>query len=81
MRLGAGVVVTTASASRAAKMGASSSFFALPMAPQPTPAIADTAAPVLDELEKYSLLPVETNLQYRPRCASVVEGTRPQLAG
>ena len=41
-------------------MGASSSFFAMPMAPQLTPAPA--AADAVDDLEKYAALPVEANL-------------------
>ena len=55
-------IVTTASATAAAKNGASSSFFAMPMAPElaSAPAAADAAA--LDDLKKYALLPVETNL-------------------
>ena len=53
--------VTTTSAIAAAKIGASSSFFAMPMAPQLTPAPA-VAPEARDELEKYALLPVEENL-------------------
>ena len=52
-------VVTTASATAAAKMGASSSFFAMPMAPQLTlpPAAADATA--MNDLDKYLALPPE----------------------
>ena len=52
------VHVTTDSAKAAAKMGASSSFFAMPMAPSLTPrlllclSMADSIA--LDELEQYT---------------------------
>ena len=58
----AATVVTTATATAAAKMGASSSFFAMPMAPLLTvpPAAADAAT--MDDLEKYMTLPVEANL-------------------
>jgi hypothetical protein len=58
-------IVTTATATAAAKMGASSSFFAMPMAPQPTlaPHPAVPAAVVdMDDLEKYAALPAEANL-------------------
>ena len=55
-------VVTTATATAAAKMGASSSFFAMPMAPQLAPAPAAADAVAMDDLEKYAALPVETNL-------------------
>ena len=59
----AATVVTTATATAAAKMGASSSFFAMPMAPHLAPAPAAGAADaVMDDLEKYCALPVETNL-------------------
>ena len=57
-------VISTASATTAANIGASSSFFAMPMAPELPPAAPApaAAATVLDDLEKYSLLPVEKNL-------------------
>ena len=58
----AATAVTTASATAASKRGASSSFFAMPMAPELTPAPATADTTITDELEKYSLLPVETNL-------------------
>ena len=57
--------VTTASATAASKTGASSSFFAIPLAPQQAAAAAAAAAPAaaeLDDLEKYLALPVETNM-------------------
>ena len=56
--------VTTATATAAGKMGASSSFFAIPLAPQPTTAAAApaAAAEVRDDLAKYLALPAETNM-------------------
>ena len=55
--------ITTASATAAGKKGASSSFFAIPLAPQPaTTAAAKPAAEVRDDLDKYLALPSETNM-------------------
>ena len=56
--------VTTTSATAAAKIGASKSFFAMPLAPTPTVAAAAAAAAVVqqDDLEKYLALPAETNM-------------------
>ena len=55
--------ITTASATAAAKMGASSSFFAMPLAPMLAPAAAaPMQAPAQDDLDKYLALPAEADM-------------------
>jgi len=55
-------VVNTTTATAAAKMGASSSFFAMPIAPASAHAPTAEDAAMMDDLEKYLALPVEDNL-------------------
>jgi hypothetical protein len=61
----AATVVTTARATAVGKMGTSSSFFAMPIAPvapQPMQAPAAAGTTAMDDLEKYLALPPETNM-------------------